>query len=324
MVRWGIAGAGKIAHTFSKDLTLVKGGQLTAVASRSLNKAQEFASEYGASHSFGSYKELFESDTVDVVYIATPHTGHAALAIAAMKAGKNVLCEKPLGVNKKEVAAIVKVAQENGVFLMEALWSRFNPTIKKVKELVDAGEIGKVGYLYSDFAFYALDRDEGGRILNPDLAGGSLLDIGIYPIFLSYLMLGMPTDIMAKANFHSTGVEKQCSMVFGYPDAHALLYSGLTSNSEMKSEISGSKGSIYINPRWHEATSYTIVKDGKTVTVEVPKTGKGYTHEIEEVHQCLGAGKLQSNLWSHKNSLDLISLMDKVREKTKIRFPFEE
>ncbi|WP_047247839.1 Gfo/Idh/MocA family protein [Maribacter thermophilus] len=324
MIRWGIVGAGKIAHTFSKDLALVKGGQLTAVASRSLKKAQEFASEYGAPHSFGSYKELFESETVDVIYIATPHTGHAELAMSAMKAGKNVLCEKPLGVNKKEVEDILKVAQENGVFLMEALWSRFNPTIKKVKELVDAGEIGQVGYLYSDFAFYALDRDEGGRILNPDLAGGSLLDIGIYPIFLAYLMLGMPTDIIAKANFHHTGVEKQCSMVFDYPDAHALLYSGLTSNSEMKSEISGSKGSIYINPRWHEATSYTIVKDGEAVTVEVPKIGKGYTHEIEEVHQCLGVNKLQSNLWSHKNSLDLISLMDKVRQKTNIRFPFEE
>lgn len=324
MIRWGIAGAGKIAHTFSKDLALVKGGKLTAVASRSIDKAQKFASEYGAPHSFGSYEEMFESGTVDVVYIATPHTGHAELAILAMKAGNNVLCEKPIGVNKKEVESIVKVAQENGVFLMEALWSRFNPTIKRVKELVDAEKIGKVGYLYSDFAFYALDRDEGGRILNPDLAGGSLLDIGIYPIFLSYLMLGMPTDILAKANFHNTGIEKQCSMVFDYPDAHALLYSGLTSNSEMKSEISGSKGSIYINPRWHEATSYTIVKDGETRTVEVPKIGKGYTHEIEEVHQCLGANKLQSNLWSHKNSLDLISLMDKVREKTNIRFPFEE
>jgi len=324
MVRWGIVGAGKIAHTFSKDLALVTGGKLMAVGSRSLEKAQEFAAEYDAPYAFGSYEELFLSDTVDVVYIATPHTGHMDLAIRAMEAGKHVLCEKPMGINKGEVEKMIKAAKENNVFLMEALWSRFNPTIKAVKDIVDKGEIGKIGYLYSDFAFYALDRDENGRLLNPNLAGGSLLDIGIYPIFLSYLMLGMPSDIVAKVHFHETGVEKQCSMIFDYPDAQAMLYSGLTSDSEMKSEISGSKGSVFINPRWHEATSYTLVRDGDSKTVEIPKIGKGYGHEIEEVHNCLATGKLESNLWSHQNSLDLISLMDSIRLKTDIKFPFEQ
>lgn len=323
MVRWGIVGAGKIAHSFSKDLALVSGGRLAAVASRSLEKAQEFAAEYDAPHAFGSYDALFESETVDVVYIATPHTHHAEVAIRAMEAGKHVLCEKPMGVNRLEVERMIAAAKKKKVFLMEALWSRFNPTIKAVKELVDSGEIGEVGYLYSDFAFYALDRDEKGRLLNPSLAGGSLLDIGIYPIFLSYLMLGIPTDILAKVHFHETGVEKQCSMIFDYHNAHAMLYSGLTSDSEMKSEISGSKGSVFINPRWHEATSYTLVKDGETKTLELPKIGKGYAHEIEEVHKCLQAGTLESDLWSHQNSLDLIYLMDTIRQKTGIKFPFE-
>lgn len=323
MVRWGIVGAGKIAHSFSKDLALVSGGRLAAVASRSLEKAQEFAAEYDAPHAFGSYDALFESDTVDVIYIATPHTHHAEVAIRAMEAGKHVLCEKPMGVNGLEVKRMIEEAKRNKVFLMEALWSRFNPTINAVKELVDSGEIGDVGYLYSDFAFYALNRDEKGRLLNPELAGGSLLDIGIYPIFLSYLMLGMPADILAKVHFHETGVEKQCSMIFDYPNAHAMLYSGLTSDSEMKSEISGSKGSVFINPRWHEATSYTLVKDGETKTLELPKMGKGYAHEIEEVHKCLKARKLESDLWSHQNSLDLICLMDTIRQKTGIKFPFE-
>lgn len=324
MVRWGIVGAGKIAHSFSKDLALVSGGMLNAVGSRSFQKAKEFADEYGAPHAFGSYDALFESDTVDVVYIATPHTNHAELAIKAMEAGKHVLCEKPIGINRPQVERMVKAAKTNKVFLMEALWSRFNPTIKAVKELVDSGEIGEVGYLYSDFAFYALDRDEKGRLLNPELAGGSLLDIGIYPIFLAYLMLGMPTDILAKVHFHETGVEKQCSIIFDYPNAHAMLYSGLTSDSEMKSEISGSKGSVFINPRWHEATSYTLVKDRETKTLELPKIGKGYGHEIEEVHQCLRSGALESEVWSHQNSLDLIFLMDTIRQKTGIKFPFEQ
>ena len=323
MIKWGIVGAGNIAHSFSKDLALVIGGELTAVASRDLDKARSFANEYGAPNAFGSYEELFTSDTVDVIYIATPHTTHAALSIAAMKAGKNVLCEKPVGVNKGEVEEMIKVAKENNVFFMEALWTRFNPTIKKVKELVDNGTIGDIGYLHADFAFYALDRDENGRLLNPALAGGSLLDIGIYPIFLSYLLLGIPKDIKATANFHKTGVEVQISMIFNYEKAQAILYSGLNSNSEMKAEIAGSKGSIFVHRRWHETSGYTLEIDGDSTVVEVGKVGKGYTYEIEEVHKCLNAGKTESDLWSHQNSRDLIEIMDTVRSKTGIVFPFE-
>jgi len=323
MIKWGIVGAGNIAHSFSKDLALVNGGKLVSVASRSLEKAQDFANEYGAPNAFGSYEELFNSNTVDVIYLATPHTSHANLSIAAMKAGNAVLCEKPMGVNKPEVEKMIAVAKENNVFLMEALWSRFNPTIKKVKELVDDSVIGDIGYVHSDFAFFALDRDEKGRLLNPDLAGGSLLDIGIYPIFLAYLMLGKPKDIKASANFHKTGVEMQCSMIFNYDHAQAILYSGLNSNSEKKSEIAGSKGTIFIHPRWHETTGYTLEKNGETSSNEVKKRGKGYVHEIEEVHDCLNSGKSESALWGHQNSLDLIEIMDSVREKAGIVFPFE-
>ncbi|HDZ03882.1 hypothetical protein LCGC14_0199440 [marine sediment metagenome] len=323
MIKWGIVGAGNIAHSFSKDLALVNDGKLVSVASRNLEKAQVFADEYGAPNAFGSYEELFKSNTVDVIYLATPHTSHADLSIAAMKAGNAVLCEKPMGVNKPEVVEMVKVAKDNNVFLMEALWSRFNPTIKKVKELVDNGTIGDIGYLHADFAFYALDREENGRLLNPDLAGGSLLDIGIYPIFLAYLMLGMPKDIKASANFYKTGVEMQCSMIFNYDNAQAILYSGLNSDSEKKAEIAGSKGSIFIHPRWHETTGYTIEKDGESTSNEVGKMGKGYVHEIEEVQNCLTSGKKQSDLWSHQNSLDLIEIMDSVRKLTGIVFPFE-
>ncbi len=322
MIKWGIVGAGNIAHSFSKDLALVKSGKLVSVASRSLEKAQDFANEYGAPNAYGSYEELFKSNTVDVIYLAIPHTSHATLSIAAMKAGNAVLCEKPMGVNRHEVEEMITVAKENNVFLMEALWSRFNPTIKKVKELVDNGAIGEVGYLHADFAFYGLDRDEKGRLLNPDLAGGSLLDIGIYPIFLAYLILGKPKDIKATANFYKTGVEVQCSMIFNYDKAQAILYSGLNSNSEKKAEIAGSEGSIFIHPRWHEATGYTLEKDGECTANEVGKMGKGYVHEIEEVHDCLISGKKESELWNHQNSLDLIAIIDLIRKKTGIVFPF--
>lgn len=324
MIRWGIVGAGNIAHTFAKDLALVKGNTLTGVASRSLQKAKEFADLYDAPHSFGSYEALFQSDVIDVVYIATPHTSHAELSMMAMEHNKHVLCEKPMGITIDEVQAMIASSKKNNVFLMEALWSRFNPTIIKVKELVEQGAIGTVGYLNADFAFYGLDRDEKGRLLNPDLAGGSVLDIGIYPIFLSYLILGMPNEITAKSKFYKTGVEIQTSMIFEYDKAQAILYSGLSSNSEMKVEIAGSTGSIYIKPRWHETTGYILENGGNVQDIEVGKLGKGYTYEIEEVQRCLEAGKLESDLWSHQNTTDLVILLDSVRAKAGIRFPFEQ
>ncbi len=321
--RWGILGPGKIAHSFANDLKLVEGGELTAVASRNMDRASSFAEIYGAQHVYDSYEAMLLSDTIDVVYIATPHIGHKEWAIKALECGKHVLCEKPLGTSLPEVQAIIDAAQENQVFLMEALWSRFNPSIRKIKEWITEGKIGEVGYIHADFAFYALDKAEDGRLLNPNLAGGSLLDIGIYPIFLTYLILGLPKKIKAASNFYKTGVEVQTSMIFEYDTAQAVLYSGLVSNSEMRAEIQGSKGAIFIDPRWHETQGFSLVIDDTEEKHDLPTTGQGYSHEIEEVHSCLQKGKLQSDLWSHKNSIDLISLMDEIRRQTGIIFPFE-
>lgn len=322
-IRWGIVGPGKIATKFAVDLQLVKDAALTGVASRNLGRAKAFAEEYNIPHAFGSYDELFQSDVVDALYIATPHNFHKDLAIAAMKNGKHVLCEKPMGISRAEVEEMVAVAKVNNVFLMEALWSRFNPTIQQVKDKVEQGQIGNLTYLHADFAFYGLDRDEDSRILNPNLASGSILDIGIYPIFLSYLLLGMPKTILAASNFHENGTELQSSMIFQYPNAQAVLYSGLTSNSHMEAEISGSQGEIFLRPRWHEARGYRLVKGELEEVVELPLKGNGYFYEILEVNRCLRANKIESDLWSHQNSLDLVWLLDKVREICGIRFPFE-
>ncbi len=322
-IRWGILGLGKIAHSFARDLQLAKDGVLTAVASRSLEKATEFGKEYRAEFAYGSYEELLGSGAVDVVYIATPHTSHAAWSIKAMEHGKHVLCEKPMGVNAAEVAQMIAAAKSNGVFLMEALWSRFNPSIRKVKSLVDEGAIGELRYLRADFGFYALDRDPAGRLLNPDLAGGSLLDIGIYPVFLAYLMMGQPQRIQSAVKTLDTGVEVQAAMLFDYPKSQALLYSGLTSRTEMKAELSGTAGSFYMHPRWHEAQGYSREIEGALEAFELPTLGKGYTHEIAEVHSCLKAKKRESDLWTHRNSLDLIGLLDTIREQNGLVFPFE-
>ncbi|MGB6151900.1 MAG: Gfo/Idh/MocA family oxidoreductase [Pricia sp.] len=323
-IRWGIVGPGHIAHSFAKDLQLVEDGELTAVASRSLDRANAFADEYGAEHRFGSYQELFASDTIDVLYIATPHTSHCDLTIEALNHGKAVLCEKPMGIDADQVKMMIAAAKKNGVFLMEALWSRFNPSIVKVKNLVDQGKLGDVAYLNAHFGFYALDRDENGRLLNPDLAGGTLLDIGIYPIFLAYLILGKPDNIEAASLFYKTGVEIQTSMIFEYPQAQATLASGLRSKIQMQAEISGSKGSAFLHERWHETQGYSLEFDGVMEDFDLPTKGKGYTHEIDEVHDCLRKGKLQSDKWSLQNSLDLVNLLDEVRNITGTTFPFEE
>lgn len=322
-IKWGIVGPGKIATDFTEDLKLVQDAEVTAVASRNLERAQKFAHQFDIPNAFGSYDELFNSDAVDIVYVATPHNFHKDLAIEAIKSGKHVLCEKPLGISRAEVEEIVAAAKAKKVFMMEGLWSRFNPSVQKAKQMVDDGTIGDVGYLHADFAFYALDRGLDSRLLNPDLASGSLLDIGIYPIFLAYLILGMPNEIMATSNFHDNGTELQTSMIFHYDTAQAVLYSGLTGDSKMEAEISGSKGEIFIHPRWHEADGCHLAKDDKIQQFDLPRQGNGFVYEIEEVHQCLKAKKLESDLWSHQNSLDVAELLDTIRKKCGITFPFE-
>jgi len=324
-VRWGILGLGNIAHKFAQDLALVPGGELIAVASRSQQKARDFADSIPQEpkYQLGSYEALFENDEVEVIYIATPHHAHKHWAIEAMRHGKHVLCEKPIGINKGEVAEMIACARENNVFLMEGLWSRFNPALLKMKAVIDGGVIGEVKYIQADFAFNAMDRPEESRVWNPDLAGGALLDIGIYPIFLSYWLLGLPKKIIAEASFHPLGVDKQLSVLFTYPDAHATLHSSFTCESEMEATIGGAKGHILIHPRWHETNGFTVVIDERT-DVEEPTRGKGYTHEIEEVHRVLGTGALQSPNWSWENSLDLVGLMDEVRRLIGLRYPFEK
>lgn len=322
-IAWGIVGLGNIARTFAADLALVPGARLQAVASRDLKKAIAFAEEFGAGRAYGSYEDLFADPEVAVVYIASPHSFHKEHAQAALESGKHVLCEKPMGINAREVQDLIALAQKKGLFLMEALWSRFNPSIREVHQMVRAGKLGPLAYLRADFAFPALDRDPKGRLLNPDLAGGSLLDIGIYPVFLAYLLLGIPRDFRVLAHFHQTGVEKQIALLFDYPQAMAVLYSGLSSHSEMKAEISCRDGSIYLNPRWHQAESYEVFQEGEIRTVERPLKGSGYTYEIEEVHTCLEAKKTQSALWSWADSRALHGLLDEIRDQAGIVFPGE-
>ena len=322
MIKWGIVGLGKIAHKFAQDLNIVQDCKLSAVASRSESKAKEFAQEYGVPIYYTSYDKLYEDSSIDIIYIATPHHLHKSCSVAAMRKGRSVLCEKPLGINQFEVEEMTKAAQQFNVFLMEAMWTRFNPVIKEVLKRVENNEIGEVKYLTADFFFNA-DSPDSGRLFNMDLAGGALLDIGIYPLFLSYILLGKDANILSACHKHTSGADLQTLMLLQYDACIAQLGCGFTTDSDMIARIYGTEGNIFIDKRWHEADKYSIEIKGELEQFQINKRGKGYTYEIEECNKCIKEGKIQSKLWSHLDSLNLITLLDVVRRQNNIRYPFE-
>ena len=322
-IKWGIIGCGNIAAKFAQDLALVQDAELTAVASRSIEKATTFAQNNNSKKAFGSYDALLEDPEVDIVYIATPHISHAALSIKSMQSGKHVLCEKPLAINKNDALEIIKISKDTNRFFMEALWTRFNPVFVEVLKRIQNNEIGEVKYINADFAFKS-EHSLDSRVFNLELGGGSLLDIGIYPVFLAYTILGTPEKINATSLFKKeTGADIQTSMLFNYNNASAILYSGFTSDSDMTARISGTEGQIYIHDRWHHPDSFSIIKNGNEEKIILEKTGIGYTHEILECQECIHLNKIESEHWSHQNSLDLISILDTIRKKVGLKYPQE-
>jgi len=325
MLKWGIVGLGNIAHSFVKDLLLVDGNTVTGLASRSLSKATSFRQAYNLkANVYDSYYDLLDDESVDIVYIATPHNLHCDLSIHSMVKGKHVLCEKPLGVYSSEVKKMIKASKDNNVFLMEALWTRFNPTIQHVNKLVSSGAIGEVNYLNADFSNLMVNSNIESRLFNLNLAGGSLLDVGIYPIFLSYLLFGIPIDIEASARFHMTGVDIQTSAILKYEDAMSIVLGSFESHSDMIAKIYGTEGKILINKRWHEAESFIIEKNGHKELIETPKLGRGYTYEIIECQKQILDKQIESDIWSHDDSLNLISILDQIRKKISLVYPFEK
>lgn len=320
-IKWGIIGCGKIAGKFARDLALIKEAELTAVASRNTEKAKKFQSEHNAEKSYGSYEDLLNDQEIDIVYIATPHSSHAQWSIRAMEHGKHVLCEKPLSINRKEAAEIIATSKRTGKFFMEALWTRFNPAFKAVKKHIDDGDLGEIKFINSDFSFKAEFPVES-RVFNLSLGGGAILDIGIYPAFLTYSLLGIPEDLIARSLFHKiTGCDVQTSMIFQYKEAQATLHCSFESGREISGFISGTEGSIRFHHPMHAPEGYTLVKNGKEKIYEFKLNGAGFTYEIEECHACVQKGLTESSLWSHQNSLDLIDILDQVRAKVDLVYP---
>ncbi|TDB69219.1 Gfo/Idh/MocA family protein [Arundinibacter roseus] len=315
-IRWGILAPGRIAHKFAQDLLTVADATLVAVGSRSLERAQEFARQYNAPYAYGSYEELIACPDIDIVYIASPHTGHHEHTLLCLNAGLPVLCEKPFGMNLGHVQEMVQTAREKKLFLMEALWSRFMPTTLKTLELIQQGAIGKVLGVRADFGFKGI-YDIEGRLFNKKLGGGALLDIGIYPLFWSYAILGMPATMKASAVFSETGVDAATGMVLTYDSgAFAFLDATFLAKTDCEAVVYGELGSIRVHGRWHESEALSLeLTDQEPQVFDFARSTHGYDFEIKAVGEALRAGLTETPDWSLRDSLNLMTLLDGVREE---------
>jgi len=313
-VRWGIIGLGKIANKFASDLLLVENCELKAVASKDKKKAVAFAKEYDVNRYYYSYEELAADPEIDVVYIATINNLHFSNTMLCFENGKHVLCEKPLGLNSQEVTTMIAEAKSRNLFLMEALWTRFIPATRKVLELINKNTIGKISFIRADFGFKGND-DPKARLFNPELGGGSLLDIGIYPIYLSLLLLGMPNSIKSIARISKTNVDSYCGINFEYnTDQKAFLESTFEADTQTEAFIFGETGVIKMHRPFHHTKRISIYKNGiPDQYIDIDYKGHGYYYEIKEVNSCIRNSSIESPKVSLSLSSDLMTIMDKIR-----------
>jgi predicted dehydrogenase len=318
---WGILGPGSIATRFATDLQKLAGAALVAVGSRSMERASAFAKKFGAPRAYGSYEELAADPGVDAIYVATPHPFHRDHTLLCLEHGKAVLCEKPMGINAQQVAEMASCAREHGVFLMEAMWTRFLPVIRQANDWVTSGKIGQARMVTADFGFRAA-LDPQARLFNPQLAGGALLDVGGYVVaFASMVLRRSPREILAGAHIGETGVDEQTGMLLRYEDgALALLSCAVRTNTPQEARVLGSEGSIHIPAFWH-ATSATLEVAG-----ENPQQIEGtasYHYEAAEVMDCVKAGWTESPSMSLDESIAIAQTLGQARAKIGLAYPME-
>jgi predicted dehydrogenase len=315
-IRWGILGTGRIAKRFTADLLLLPGHEVAAVGSRAPRTAEAFAAEFGLARAYGTYAALAGDDAIDVVYVATPHSGHFAAARQCLEAGRAVLVEKPLTPTAAEAAVLVAVAKDRGLFLLEGMWTRFNPLTAKLRELVADGAIGEVTAVYADFC-WAPPYDPASRYWSPALAGGALLDLGVYPLSLTWMLLGRPDTVRAQAMLAPTGVDANTGIMLGYDSgAIALLHCGLTAESPQRATVIGTSGRIELPALFYRPTTMTLLRDGaEPETFDLDLKGNGFIYEAEEVARCLRAGLLESPHLPLDESIAILRTVDVIAER---------
>ena len=318
---WGIIGPGKIANKFAIALRMVEGARLGGIASRDTGKAREFAAKHGAGKTYNNYATLATDPEIDAIYVATPHGFHAEHSIICLKNGKAVLCEKPMALNAREVGEMISASQQHHAFLMEAMWTRFLPMMQTIMELIISGQIGEIRYIRADFGFYA-PFDANGRLFDIRLGGGSLLDIGIYPLYLCLQLLGEPAKIVAAGRLSPSGSDETCHAILQYPNgANTVVSSTLSCQTSLTAEIAGTAGMIRIPSPWYKNDLFEWNRTGEPVqTVQLEPMVNGFEYQIREVQQCIGQGKIESPSLPHSFSLMMARTMDAIRSQLGVRY----
>lgn len=311
-IRWGIIGLGNIANKFATDLLTVEGAELYAVASRTQQKSDDFAEKYQAIKAYSSYEALVNDENIDAVYIATPHSLHKENTLLCLEQGKAVLCEKPFAMNADEVNSMIAAATKHNTLLMEGLWTYFLPHYNFVLAELSRKIYGNLLRIEADFGFVRVFNEES-RLFNKSLGGGSLLDIGIYPIFAALSTLGVPDTITAKASFFENGADSSCTMVFNYHNAVATLTSTLLESTPSEAIFYCEQGIIKINSGFHSPSTVTLINDNNEESVFFDCKTHGYNYQISHFNELLRQGKKESHIMTFNFSRQLIKTLDKVR-----------
>jgi predicted dehydrogenase len=324
-IRWGILSTGWIAKKFAEGLSVLPDAEIVAVGSRAQETADVFGDEFDVPHRHASYEALAEDPDVDVVYIGTPHPFHKGNSLLCLEAGKAVLCEKPFTINAGEAQQVIALAREKGLFLMEAMWARYIPIIVKLRELLAEGTIGEVRMLTADLGFRP-EFDPRSRLFDPQLGGGALLDVGIYPISFASMVLGTPSRIASMATMGQTGVDEQAGIVFGYDEGQlAVLHTGLQANTSIEATVMGTQGKICVHSPWYYGTALTLSIEGREdEVIELHYEGNGYNFEAAEVMRCLREGKLESKVMPLDETLTIMQTLDAIRAQWDFKYPMEE
>lgn len=324
-IRWGILGCGRIARKFASDLRLVNDAVLSAAASQDKERLNSFAKDFPCKHLHNSYEELAANNEVDVIYIATPHSHHHEHTLLCLDHNKAVLCEKAFAINSRQAREMIGTARKKRVFLMEALWTKFLPHYKKLQELLQQKTLGEIKSALVNFGFRASPHSPQ-RLLDPSLGGGTLLDIGIYNVFITTSVLGKPDSIEATMTAAPTGVDEQIAVLFKYNDgAMAQLFSSFLTHLPIQAEINGTEGCITLTSRFYEPSatiqlSKQIPYEREIVAVE-KEGGFGYQYEARHVNECLKQGLTESMVMTHADTLLLMEILDAIRIKAGIKYP---
>jgi len=325
-MRVGLLGAGNISRTMSKTIAAMEDVQNYAVASRDLAKARAFAEECGIEKAYGSYEEMLADEKVDLVYVATPHSHHYEWTIAALKAGRNVLCEKAFAANARQAEKMIALAEDRKQLLTEAIWTRYMPSRVMIRELIDSGEIGEVRMVTSNLGYLISDVE---RMLRPELAGGCLLDLTVYPLNFTSMVLGNGYSMVSARMIPTgTGVDGQDSVTMEYPDgAMAIMMTTMYAQTDRRGMIYGTKGMLEVsninNPGQISVFEYSPSGMRLKKEIKPPKMISGYEYEVEACKKAIENGAIECPEMPHAETLEIMRQMDEIRGQFGIVFPFE-